>query len=991
MKKIILLLGWLIVSQLSIAQCITAPGGLTGGVVYLCEGTSITMDGSACGGGSWSIVSSPTGLCTISSGGVVTAGIGTGTATVAYGSSHYNVRIVTFQAASASSNAPICVGSPITLSAAPAYGASSEYLWIGPGGFTSTLQNPFINPSTISDAGMYSVTITPASGSGYSCIQTVTTTVSLLTIPDVGTLSGASVCVGSSISLIETPTGGIWNSDNMSIATIDPSSGVVTGSAAGTATISYTVTNSCGSNTATGVVTVNPLPSISGPSTMYTGDDVTLTGSPGGGTWAGSAEFYIDDPAVNEIEAISAGAGTVTYTGTNGCANTYDITVYPCPDAITADVNVLCVGGTLTLSEITAGGSWSSSNTSVATVSSGGVVSGVATGPATITYTLTGGCYQTFDLTIEVPDAGTISGASSVCAGSTVTLSAAIPGGTWSTGSTAIATISSGGLVTGVTAGSTTISYSITNSCGTLYSTRSVTVNPLPTISSGSTTICSGSSATLTATGGISYSWSPATGLSATTGASVATSPTITATYTITGTNANGCVNTGTATVTVINIPSVPSITGTFTVCPGANTTLSNSMGGGTWSSSTTTVATVSGSGVVRGVAAGNTTISYAVSNSCGTGYAAAAITVNASPNAGVISPSPVTLCGGQSLSLTSSGDGGGSWSVNNSNSTINASTGVVTGANFTGTSARTSVITYTVNNVCGSASATLTITIKANPSVSYNPSGSAHLCAGESIIITGTPSSGGYFSWSTSANMTVATTSANTAVVTAITAGTGSTVQYVFSGSTNVCATTAPAISYVVETKPTYAINGLSTLSTGGCAPNSATITLTVTPSGSSSTTLTWAWSPTTPTTYASLACSSSCGTNTVTAVASGGTETITFSAYGSYCHVPVTAIYTVNVVSCKPDPEGVGIVNPSADDIKIYPNPTEGILTIEIPPSLSASAIMVTDVSGRIIATRVSAKNKEEFDMGTYPRGMYFILVETEKEKYRKKLLLN
>jgi hypothetical protein len=52
-----------------------------------------------------------------------------------------------------------------------------------------------------------------------------------------------------------------------------------------------------------------------------------------------------------------------------------------------------------------------------------------------------------------------------------------VPGGTWTTSNAGIATVS-GGLVTGVTAGSVTISYSVSNSCGTRSASHSVTVVP---------------------------------------------------------------------------------------------------------------------------------------------------------------------------------------------------------------------------------------------------------------------------------------------------------------------------------------------------------------------------------------------------------------------------------------------------------------------------------------------------------------------------------
>ncbi len=67
----------------------------------------------------------------------------------------------------------------------------------------------------------------------------------------------STTSVGSSITFSNATTGGTWSSTNTAIATVG-TSGVVSGIAEGTATISYTVTNSCGSAVAIRVVTVTP-------------------------------------------------------------------------------------------------------------------------------------------------------------------------------------------------------------------------------------------------------------------------------------------------------------------------------------------------------------------------------------------------------------------------------------------------------------------------------------------------------------------------------------------------------------------------------------------------------------------------------------------------------------------------------------------------------------------------------------------------------------
>src|SRR4051812_33798183 len=72
-----------------------------------------------------------------------------------------------------------------------------------------------------------------------------------------------------------------------------------------------------------------------------------------------------------------------------------------------------------------------------------------------------------------------ITGPTSLCVGSAITLSDATPAGTWSSDITAVATIGSGtGIVSGLTPGTTTITYS--NGSGTPPALYTITVNPLP-------------------------------------------------------------------------------------------------------------------------------------------------------------------------------------------------------------------------------------------------------------------------------------------------------------------------------------------------------------------------------------------------------------------------------------------------------------------------------------------------------------------------------
>jgi gliding motility-associated-like protein len=141
-----------------------------------------------------------------------------------------------------------------------------------------------------------------------------------------------------------------------------------------------------------------------------------------------------------------------------------------------------------------AGGAWTSSNNSIATVSALGVVTGVTVGSATITYTVngsgscTGSDLATLSVTVTPgPEAGTLSGTASVCVGNTTTITSnGDAGGAWTSSNTSIATVSASGVVTGVSVGSATITYSVngSGSCpGSDLATFLVTVNQAATLS----------------------------------------------------------------------------------------------------------------------------------------------------------------------------------------------------------------------------------------------------------------------------------------------------------------------------------------------------------------------------------------------------------------------------------------------------------------------------------------------------------------------------
>lgn len=208
---------------------------------------------------------------------------------------------------------------------------------------------------------------------------------------------------------------------------------------------------------------------ITGTPTMCAGATTTLTDATTGGTWS-SSSTTVATVSGGVVTGVAAGTAIISYTA-SACTTTLVVTVndVPVAGAITG-VTSVCIGFTTPLTDGSTGGVWSSSATGIATVS-GGVVTGVATGNATISYTITNSC-GTATATVNVTVGTTlsvapVSGADSVCPGSTVTLSDATGGGAWSSRFPSIATVSGTGVVTGLVPGIDTIIYTVTNSCGT--------------------------------------------------------------------------------------------------------------------------------------------------------------------------------------------------------------------------------------------------------------------------------------------------------------------------------------------------------------------------------------------------------------------------------------------------------------------------------------------------------------------------------------------
>lgn len=241
----------------------------------------------------------------------------------------------------------------------------------------------------------------------------------------------------------------------------------------------------------------------------------------------------------------------------------------------TANSPSICIGYSSTLS--VAGNAYSYTWNPTASTATSIVVSPTATSVYTISATGDGPCVYSNTVNVTVNPLPTISvaGNTAVCMGSSITQTASgATTYTWSSGAT-------GAVVALSPTVNTTYTVNATDANGCNNSaTKSITVNPLPVLSGGSSgNICNGNTATLSVNGASTYTWNTGPNTS-----SITVSPSTTTTYTVNGTNGNGCTNSITITQTVYPLPTVNVSTSNTMLCSGSTATLS---GGGTISSFT--------------------------------------------------------------------------------------------------------------------------------------------------------------------------------------------------------------------------------------------------------------------------------------------------------------------------------------------------------------------------------------------------------------------
>lgn len=274
-----------------------------------------------------------------------------------------------------------------------------------------------------------------------------------------------------------------WKSSASSVAKVS-SSGVVTARKLGTATI--TVTTADGSYKKTCKVEV--VKKVTGvelnksAATLYLGKTLTLkaTVSPSDATnpaisFSSSDKTVATVSSKGVVTSVSPGTATITVKTSDGSyTDACKVTVKRAVTSIALDKSSAEIksGSTLTLKTTIKPSNatdktvtWTTSNKKVATVSSKGVVTPVGKGTATITAKSENGLTATCKVTVyQVVTGVTLAETASVYAGEKITLKATVVPSdanvqtvTWSSSNTAVAKVSTAGVITGVKAGTAVI------------------------------------------------------------------------------------------------------------------------------------------------------------------------------------------------------------------------------------------------------------------------------------------------------------------------------------------------------------------------------------------------------------------------------------------------------------------------------------------------------------------------------------------------------
>jgi pectate lyase len=432
----------------------------------------------------------------------------------------------------------ICAGGSVILTAS----TGSSYVWKN-----GTTQVGTSSTYTATATGAYTVEVTNATG----CKATSAVTQITVNAAPTSTINApaTSFCAGGSVILTaSTGSSYVWKNGTTQVGT----SSTYTATATGAYTVEVTNASGCKATSAVTQITVNAAPTstITAPATSFcTGGSVVLTASSGssykwfnGTTQVGTASTYT---------ATAAGTYTVEVTNAAGCKATSAVTQISVNNSPTATITTsstsICDGSSVILTA-SAGSSykWFNGSTQVGTDVT---YTATSAGAYTVEVTNNGGCKGTSAVTqigiIAAPTATITASANSFCTGKSAVLTASSGSSyKWFNGLTQIGNDAT---YTVTSAGAYTVEVTNANNCKATSAVAQITVTtiPAPTITSPSTSICSGGTVILSSSIAASYKWFNGT---TQVGTSSAYTVRDAGAYTVEITDANGCKATSAVT-----------------------------------------------------------------------------------------------------------------------------------------------------------------------------------------------------------------------------------------------------------------------------------------------------------------------------------------------------------------------------------------------------------------------------------------------------------
>ena len=550
--------------------------------------------------------------------------------------------------------APIPLVQPIVMEDTICIYDSTALVAPTPGGVwtcsDSSIANPYPPSGFVTGVSIGTATLTYSITNVWGCVGYATHTLTVIPRALVGPIYlPDTICIRNDITYAtDSIPGGTWSVSDTSIAIIDSITGHINGMSGGTVIITYTVDNGYCQDIATDTITILTIAvaPIVGDTAVCIGQTTVFTDSTAGGFWLTAIPTIATIDSYGLFTTIDTGYTLIAYVVidfAHSCLGFDTMSVYVAPLPVIPTFIVpdhLCIGDSAMLADTLTGGTWSSSDTSIA-ITSGDYVIGVSAGTVIITYSYTNiwGCSSFIvsdPITIlSLPDAGIITGYDTLCLGGTTLLSETVPSGVWSSLDPTIADVDPFGLVTGLALGSAVIRYHfVDTACANdAYDTVYViTVPAIPPII-GADSGCIGTMYPMTdsLTGGTWYIIDGATSgtIDPVTGEFTAVHPGhVIIGYTVT----TYCGDVST-THNIWVIPPAPPIGGIRAVCSGSTTNLYNFIPGGVWSSENPAIADVDpATGVVTGYSTGTTTITYTATSICGTFTVTALVMVNMAP-----------------------------------------------------------------------------------------------------------------------------------------------------------------------------------------------------------------------------------------------------------------------------------------------------------------------------------------------------------------------